>query len=181
MATKKANKPKENIIVDTYFPDDDVFNDWKENYIQNMKDDNEDYEAPDDTDLYEKYYEDVEMWIGDEKMNLNKEINGIIMAFANLGFWNGRKSGAKQFTDNINSIIWADQSCDYFKIYADRYNIKGQMSHHDGTHYLLYRIAPNYEIAEEIMNRADRGELTEEYFKRKTKSLRKYVANIYGW
>lgn len=181
MATKKSSKPKEYIIVDTYFPDDNTFQRWKEDYIENQKDCNEDYEEEDDTDLYERYYEDVETWIGDEKMNLNKVIDGIIIAFANLGFWNGRTKGAKLFTDNIKSIIWAEQSCDYFKIYGDRYNIKGKMSHHDGTHYLTYRVAPDHETAEKIMELANMGQLTEEYFNRKTKSLRKHIANIYGW
>lgn len=180
MATKKTSKPKEYIIVDTYFPDDNTFERWKNDYIDFQTEMDEEFEVPDDTDLYEEYYRDIEMWIDDEKMNLNKEIDGIIVAFADLGFWNGRTKGAKLFTDNINSII-DNCNCDYFKIYVDRYNVKGQMSHHDGTHYLTYRVAPNYETAEEIMELANMGQLTEEYFNKKTKSLRKHIANIFGW
>lgn len=178
MATK--TKQVERVIIDTYFPNNETFEMWKKDYIDNLTADGEDYEEIDDTYLYEKYFDDVNYWVEDEIANLNEEIDGVIVAFADLGLWNGRKKGARRFDSNINSII-NDCGCDYIKLYADRYNILGKMSHHDGTHYLTYRIAPTHEIAEEIINRASMGQLTEEYFKRKTKSLRKHVAEIYGW
>lgn len=180
-ATIKKTKSTEKTIIDTYFPSNEVFESWKNDYIDFKKEDDENYEIENDSELIERYYENIEMQIEDEKINLNKYVDGVIIAFANLGFWNGRRNGAKMFNDNINSIIWSENSCEYFKLYADRYNVKGKMSHHDGTHYLTYRVAPSYEDAERILDKAHRGELTEDYFKRKTKSLRKHIAKIYGW
>lgn len=173
MATKKNS---ERVIVNTYFEPND-FEIWKKHYIDYCIEEEIEYN---ENDLIERYYEDVSLWVDDEKTNLNKTIDGVIIAFADLGLWNGRRDGARKFTDKINSIV-DSCGCDYFKLYCDRYNVRGTMSHHDGTHYLLYRIAPTYEIAEQIMDMASRGELTEDYFKRKTKSLRKHIADIYIW
>lgn len=178
MATKA--KKIERVIVDTYFPDKETFETWKRDYIDNLTADGEDYEETDDTYLYEKYFEDVEMWVDDERVNLDKEIDGVIFAFANIGTWRGRFKGGKILSNNINSII-SSFGCEYIKLYADRYNVRGQMSHHDGTNYVIFRIAPTHEIAEKMEYMASMGTLTEEYFKKHTKSLRKHVAEIYGW
>lgn len=153
----------------------DNFSDWKEDYL-NEYEHAKDYS---DEDFWVRYNEDLTMWADDEKMNLDKELDGVIIAFADLGFWNGRTVGAKKFTSNLNSIIDVCD-CDYIKLYCDRYNVKSNLMHHDGTHYLTYRLAPHNKV-NEIMERAKRGILTLEYFNKHTKSLRKTVAEIYGW
>ena len=169
-------KKTEKKIYDNY-PCNNDFEEWKKDYIDFCNDIEQEYS---EDSLYEKYIDDLNDMYWDEQMNLNKELNGIVVAFANLGFWNGRRDGAKVFNSNLNSIL-DGCNCDYINVYADRYNVRSELSHHDGTHYLLYRLAPNMEIAERILEKASMGELTEDYFKRNTKSIRNDVANIYGW
>ena len=85
---------------------------------------------------------------GDERQNLNKDVNGVIIAFGDLGLWNGRKQGYQILGDNIAGIL---QSTQYdAEWYGDGYDIRGRMSHHDGTNYVLYRVAENRDDAERI-------------------------------
>ncbi len=81
----------------------------------------------------------------------------------------------------MNSILSLGDSCDDGKFYCDRYNVKSVLYHHDGRHYVTYRIAKDEDTVERIMERAEAGELTLEYFNRHTKTLRPYVAKVYGW
>lgn len=171
----------ERIIVDTRFNADN-FNEWKNDLLLSQEDNgifyNEDEE--DERDLIETYCKDLQFWAQDEKENLNKEIDGVIVAFADLGFWNGRRIGGKIFNNNISSIV--DYcNCDDLKLYCDRYNVKGDLFHHDGTHHLTYRVAKRYDITNDFMQRAESGILTYEYFMKHTKSLLPYVKKIYGW
>ena len=129
-------------------------------------------------DTTDEYFEDIE-W-DDEKMNLNKEIAGVIVALVDVGRWNGRFVGTSVFTSNINSILNVF-SCDDGKFYVEGNAVKSELYHHDGTHYLTYRIAPNKDVAEKIMDRANNGTLTEDYFTRVTKPLAKHIKDIYGW
>lgn len=161
---------KERVIYDNT---SNGFDEWKENYLYDN-----DEELSDD-ELWERYNEDLSIWADDERMNLNKEVDGVIIAFADLGFWNGRTTGARKFNSNIKSII-NTCGCDYIKLYCDRYNVKSDLMHHDGTHHLIYRVAPCDKV-NKIMELAERGSLTLEYFNKNTKSVRKYVAKIYGW
>ena len=161
------------LIVDTSFDPQD-FENWKIDLFCS-----EIVECTED-ELMARYFQDKENWVWDERANLNKNIDGIIIGFADLGFWNGRTTGAKNFGSNISNII--DMcSCDSGKIYADRYNIKSTLYHHDGQHYCVYRIAKTEQQARKIMELAEQGILTYDYFKKHTCSLRKHVADIYGW
>ena len=55
------------------------------------------------------------------------------------------------------------------------------MGHHDGTNYTLYRIAKDRDEAERIADKIYNREIDEEGFRRRTRSLYPYVADIYGW
>lgn len=117
------------------------------------------------------------------KYNLNKELDGKIIAIANIGLWNGRRSGYKIMGYNLNNIL--DYfSCDYIKVYADRYNIHSEASHHDGTHYVTFRmLKPNLseEQVENFLNKVYNGTHTKQDITRYTKSLVADVKQVYGW
>ena len=115
----------------------------------------------------------------DERRNLDIELDGCVVAFCNLGFWNGRKQGSRVFGSNVNSIF--DVLQDSNRFYCDSYNVRSQLVHHDGTHYCLYRVAPSREDAEKICDKVAFGGMTEKQFRKATRSLRKYVADVYGW
>ena len=117
--------------------------------------------------------------LDDERINLDIEVDGYIVAFASLGLWNGRVNGAKLVGTNVRNILHSND--DYVTWYCDPYNVKAEMIHHDGTNYVIYRVARNKEFAEKLVNMIAYNGMTEEQFKRATKSLRPYVAKMYGW
>ena len=55
------------------------------------------------------------------------------------------------------------------------------MAHHDGTNYVLYRVAKSREDAERIADKIYNLEIDEAGFRKLTRSLYPYVADIYGW
>ena len=115
----------------------------------------------------------------DERVNLNVEVNGCIVAFADLGLWDGRHYGGKVIGTNVKDILYSD--CDTLDWYCDRYDVRCTASHHDGTNYILYRVVKDKEAANELVDAIARGEVDEKTFRKKTKSLRSYVARVYGW
>ncbi len=117
--------------------------------------------------------------LDDERINLDVEVDGYIVAFASLGLWNGRVNGAKLVGDNVKDILHSND--DYVTWYCDPYNVKAEMIHHDGTNYVIYRVAKNKEQAERLVDKIAYHGMTEEEFRRATKSLRPYVAEVYGW
>ena len=60
-----------------------------------------------------------------EQDNLDLTINNQILCIADLGLWNGRTSGYKALSNNLNSILSASVG-DYFHIYYDGYKIEGR-------------------------------------------------------
>lgn len=127
----------------------------------------------------ETYYGECEINLDDERMNLKKEVDGYIIAFANLGLWNGRVSGAKLIGTSVADILSSE--CDYCTWYCDPFNVKFEGVHHDGTNRALYRVARSKHHAEHLANLIAYHGMTEEAFRRATKSLRPYVAKVYGW
>lgn len=60
----------------------------RENYLENMRaiTENKDYQLTD-----EEWADEVYLDLSDERGNLDKKVNGIIIAFADLGLWQGRR------------------------------------------------------------------------------------------
>ena len=117
--------------------------------------------------------------LDDERANLNLEVDGYIVAFARLGLWYGKVNGAKLVGTNVSQIL--STSDDYATWYCDVHNVKCDTIHHDGRNHILYRVADTKEKAERLVNRIADGGMSEEQFRRATKSLRPYVAKVYGW
>lgn len=133
-----------------------------------------------DEEITPEYYADsCYINLQDERTNLDIDVDGYIVAFANLGLWNGRVNGAKLVGTNIKNIL--SSNCDYVTWYCDPYNVKAEMTHHDGTNHILYRVAKNKEQAERLVDKIAYHGMTEEELRRATKSLRYYVARVYGW
>ena len=164
---------KEFNILDTAFNEED-YNYWKEDFTS------EHGNGFCEDELLDLYWDMINVSIQDERANLNKNVDGIIVAFVDLGRWNGRFTGCKVFSGKISSIINLC-GCDDGRFYADRYNVKSELLHHDGANYLTYRIAKDEDVAERIANLARNGSLTWDYFRRNTKSLTPAVSEVYGW
>ena len=138
------------------------------------------YEGEKEEDLtWKRYYGEAEIHLQDERMNLNVSVDGVIVAYCDLGLWDGRHKGSGIIGSNVKDIL--QSKCDYLDWYCDRYNVRCKGIHHDGTNYYLYRVAKNEETARRLMHKIVDEEMTEKEFMRATKSLRPYVAQVYGW
>lgn len=135
-------------------------------------------ENPTDDEIYNEINECNRIAFKDDRFEFStrdKHIEGTVIAIANVGRWNGRKDGIKvlqRFEDIMDFMTRYDN----FKIYIDRYNIKGIGHHHDGTDYLTFReMHPRYfrEDIEDIFISYD-GDV-ERFVKNCTRSLRKYT------
>lgn len=128
---------------------------------------------------YERYCKERSWDIDDERENLNVQVDGCIVAFSDLGLWDGRHPGGSLKGSNVKNILSSD--CDYLKWYCDRYNVCCTAIHHDGTNYYTYRVAKDRDTAIELIGKIASGNMTREQFCKKTKSLRPYVAKVYGF
>ena len=128
---------------------------------------------------YERYMEDRDNDLYDERANLDVPVDGVIICFADLGLWDGHHQGAKKFGSNVKNILYSD--CDGIDWFCDRYNVRCEASHHDGSNSYLYRVAKDNEQANRLVQAIAYEDMTEEEFRKATKSLRPYVAKVYGW
>lgn len=138
----------------------------------------EDYE-PSEEEINEDLAELNGIYLEDERRNLDVNVDGVIIAFADLGLWKGRRKGYKIYKSNISDILYSE--CDGAEWYGDGYNIRGDFSHHDGRNHVLYRVAKDMVEAARIAETIYNGEMDEEQFRRRTRSLYPYVAKVYGW
>ena len=120
-------------------------------------------------------------YLEDERMNLSGIETGQIVAIADLGLWNGRRTGYKLF-DTVAECLYSD--CDEVKWYCDRYDFKATMSHHDGTNYIVYREKKDNISTEQWLNFIDKifmGTVTKADITRYSKSLVPKIKKVYGW
>lgn len=156
--------------------------DWKDGYKEYL-------EINDITDKDPDYEDEIYIWMDetnndylyDERVNLNKKVDGRILIICDLGLWNGRRSGYQIIDSrNIKDILYAD--CDYVEWYGDGYNIRSVQNHHDGTNYCLYRVIREDRNINNLLDAIYRGEkITSSKLNYYTKSLYRPVADVYGW
>ena len=146
----------------------------KQDYPDGVDEDGEKIEL-----TYERYYEDCDNYLWDERANLNVPVDGVIVAFADLGLWDGRHQGSGICGTNVKDILHSN--CDYLDWYCDRYNVRCTAIHHDGRNHYLYRVAKDEQEADRIAYAIAYEDMTEEQFRKATRSLRPYVAKVYGW
>ena len=162
---------------------------WQ-NYNINL-DDWRDYleeEYPDVEDEDEQYKLIVElndMYLDDERANLAfASVNNGLIAIANLGFWYGRVDGYKEVKGNqISDCLEFEESCWYAEWYVDELNdLWSRQSHHDGTHYILYRAWKDnisHEQKENFMDKIYEGKATRADITHYTRRLGDDIAKVY--
>lgn len=125
-------------------------------------------------------YSQIDSDYDDERINLNRELDGRVLCIANLGLWNGRRSGYKILGTNLKDVLY-NIACDEVKIYADQYNIKAEGYHHDGSHYVEYREIREDRNIQNLLDKLYMGEpVSRSEVNYYTKSLRPYLEEIYG-
>lgn len=136
--------------------------------------------------IYDSESETAELDYTDEQTNLDVELDGgygCIICIADLGLWDGRKSGYKMIGGKTVNQILTVQQGDYFKVFYDSEtdDVKAVDTHHDGTNYYTFReIRHNMDITI-LQERIYNGTATKTDINKFTKPLGKYVRKVYGW
>lgn len=152
------------------------YNDYEKDYLENR----EDYEPEEYS--WDRFNKDINCWLEDEQANLNWQIGGTIVAIANLGFWNGRRAGYKIVGSKLSDIFKCAQ--DGNEYYCDQDDCCATCSHHDGTHYITYRVikAEDMDKVEKLLDKmAYEDSSYEADVYKHTHSLMPYIADIFGW
>ena len=157
--------------------------DWRDGYREFLEMNDMDADPDDEDAIYEWMCKMNNEYLGDERLNLDKQVDGRILIIAGLGLWNGRRSGYKILGHNIKEIFDINsRGFDYAEFYGDGYNIKGTEHHHDGTNYYEYRVIREDRNIENLLDAIYNGEeISRKKLNYYTKSLYPYVAKIYGW
>lgn len=166
---------KERVIYDT-----DYFDTYADESARREYCECNGIESVSDDEWAEYCADDNREWYDAERLNLRIELPGCIVAIARLQFWNGTCNGARVIGSTLADIL-SGGAYDGARWHADAYNVRARLMHHDGTHRVLYRLAISEEAARELAEKYINGEYTAEDVKRRTKSLRPYVAAVYGW
>ena len=65
----------------------------------------------------EEWGEEVCRWLDDERMNLNVQVDGVIIAFGDLGLWRGRRQGYQILGSNIADILHSScEDCEWYAL-----------------------------------------------------------------
>lgn len=158
----------------------DIDDECYTNYWKEME---EDCGELSDDEKWKILYEQNGEWLEDERLNLNVKLEDEIVVIADLGLWYGRRGGYKLIKSGNISDCLCD-SADYLEWYCDRYNFRCRAAHHDGTNYYLYRVLRSelsWEQRENFLNKLYNGEVNDRMIRRYTKSIRPYIADVYGW
>lgn len=124
--------------------------------------------------------DEIVHWYEFEKMTLDYELDNDILAIADLGLWNGRTSGYKILSDNLNNIL--NVNGDVIEVYAENGNIRAKATHHDGTNYILFRKIREDRDIDKLLDRIYEGKpVSPSLLNYYTESLYPQVGEIYGW
>ena len=140
-------------------------------------------EHPDVVDEHEKQQlvdELNQTYLDDELENLKRPLDNDILVIANLGLWNGRRTGYRYLGRDLTDIFEAHN--DETRYYVDRYNVRATGAHHDGVnHYTFRELRPDVERDNPLVAAIAAGRpITSQFINRYTRSLRPHVAAVYG-
>lgn len=126
-------------------------------------------------------YDSIDLNFDAEVCNLDKELEGRILAIANMGLWYGRRTGYKVLGHNLNEVVTSTIGCDEKEVYCDAYNVLAKGYHHDGTNYVEFREIREDRDIDRLLNKIyNNEEVTRREINYYTKSLRPYIKKIYG-
>lgn len=131
--------------------------------------------------ITDEVYFRIDQNFGDETMNLDKKLNGRILCIANMGLWNGKRTGYKILGDNLNEILTSTIGCDEKEVYCDAYNVYALGYHHDGSNSVEFREIREDKNIQPLLDKLYSSEpVTRKEINYYTRSLRPYIKKIYG-
>lgn len=162
-------------IIWTSMPD---FRDWKEDLRTEYPDNSEE-------ELMNIMYEINWDYLNDERANLNINLDNEIVVIAELGLWNGRRTGYKIIESGVISDC-LKPNCNDSEIewFVDgRGEFRASETHHDGTNYYRYRYFKDISerAKEDFLSKIFEGTVTSADISRYTRSVGKEIRKVYGW
>ena len=131
-------------------------------------------------------YEINNRYLDDERVNLNIQLDQPILVIADLGLWNGRRTGYQEISSgNIRDCLYSGRDIEYATWYVDKLgDLRCDAIHHDGTNHLLYRTYKpgardsQIDLLKEKLyyGKAVRSDIT-----RITRRLGDEIGKVYGW
>jgi len=143
------------------------------------------YEYPDasEEELTELMWETNNMYLEDERVNLDINVSSPILVIADLGLWDGRKSGYKEIpSGNIKDCLFSE--CEYVEWFVEDDEFKCEESHHDGTNYLTYRKykeTASEKEREALKEKIYDGTATQEDIDKVTEKIGRTVMEVYWY
>lgn len=182
MATKNK-KSNPHIIWSNYNLN---LEDWIDDIKESLDECGVDYSEWDENKFYEEMVEVNDLYFEDEKCNLNLPTEGRIIEIADVGLWDGRRVGYKLLNEhNIRACLNFKRGCEYGEWWVDSHNnLRSSQTHHDATHYILYREVKPEISSDQLDNfcwKLYRGKATSKDITKYTRAIGKQVRNVYGW
>jgi len=115
-----------------------------------------------------------------EMHNLDRALDGQVLAIADMGLWHGRTWGYKLCGNNLNEIMSCGNE-DAIRIYVKGRKVMKDATHHDGVNHIEFRMVKKGVNVEPLLHKIYRGEFTRKDLYRYTTSLADIVRGIYGW
>ena len=122
-------------------------------------------------------------YLDDIRANLNIYTERPILIYADLGLWNGRRTGYKEITSRILSdCFYSDYEPTWYV--DENMDLRCIDIHHDGTNYYLYRTY-KHDIDEDLIKELKQdiyeGKATRERVMELTDPIGPYIAEVYSW
>ena len=151
--------------------------DWRE-FLE------EEYPGRTEEEYYYLMHELNNGYLDDERMNLDKQLSTPILVCADLGLWNGRKSGYRMIgSGNIRDCL--DSGFEDVEWYVDKQgDLRSTAIHHDGRNHYLYRAVkervPDWKV-ERLQNKLYEGTASYADIAKVTRRLGDEIAAVYGF
>lgn len=134
-----------------------------------------------DEEVYTEIDFQRDLWMSDERANLDKPLDGRILVIADLGLWNGRRSGYRLTNDrNLNGVLGVCQY-DFQTVYFNGYDVCATDTHHDGTNRYTMRLVRDGVDVDPLLDALYDGTADAAMIDRYTESLGPDVCGVYGW
>ena len=168
---------KKKLIWTNYDLDSDL--DWKDDLEA-------DYPDMDEDERVDLMYQLNNDQLDDERVNLNILLNRPILVIADLGLWNGRRTGYRVIkSGNISDCLYSGRDDMYVTWYVDELgDLRCEAIHHDGTNFYTYRVYKDEVTDRQIEFLKDKlynGTATRKDITRITRRLGDEIASVYGW
>lgn len=155
------------------------YDDWKDDLES-------EYPELSDEERYLKMYELNGDYLDDERANLNIQLPRPILVIADLGLWNGHRSGYREIqSGNIRDCLNSERDIEYSTWYVDKLgDLRCDAIHHDGTNHLLYRTYKDGSTEEQrdrLLAKIYTGTATRADINRVTRRLGDEIGQVYGW